>query len=234
MANKRSVMADKRSPTIGQVMRVLIVDDHSLVCRGLAAVIEGDPKLEVCGHAADVDAAMELVRTAQPNLVIVDISLKDSSGLDLIKQIRAHDAGIVMLVSSMHDESLYAERVLRAGASGYINKEEASEKVLDAIHTVLDGNIYLSTQMKQQVLLRLANALDSDDLPDNHQLSDRELQVFEQIGRGRRTCEIADILQLSVKTVETYRENIRKKLGLDTGPELVCRAVRWVVEQRLG
>jgi DNA-binding NarL/FixJ family response regulator len=227
-------MTDTKAQTTCQLTRVLIVDDHDLVRRGLAALIEGDPQLEVCGHAVDVDAAMEIVRTAKPNLIIVDISLKDSNGMDLIKQVRAYDDSILMLVSSMHDESLYAERVLRAGASGYVNKEEASDKVLDAIHTVLDGSIYLSPQIKPDVLLRLAKSSDGDDQPDINQLSDRELEVFELIGRGRRTREIADSLHLSIKTIETYRDNIKSKLKLDTGTDLICRAVRWVVEQRLG
>lgn len=227
-------MSTTKSATIRRRVRVLIVDDHELVRRGLAALLDDDPRLKVCGQADGIAAAMKIVKTAKPKVIIIDISLKDGNGLELIKQVHDYDDAILMLVSSMHDESLYAERVLRAGASGYVHKEQAAEKVLDAIHTVLDGGIVLSPRLKQDVLLRLAGERQEKDQSEMERLSDRELQVFELIGRGRTTREIAEQLKLSTKTIETYRDNIRAKLHLETGAALTCRAVRWIVEQQLG
>ncbi|MGB6041930.1 MAG: response regulator transcription factor [Pirellulales bacterium] len=223
-------MNPDQTQTVSDLTSVLIVDDHDLVRRGLAALIEADPQLEICGNAADVDTAMELVRQTSPKLIIVDISLKASNGLDLIKRVHAHDEDIKMLVSSMHDEMIHAERALKAGANGYIHKEVAAEKVLEAIHSVLEGNVYLSERMEKHVLQNLSKN-NGEVESDMSRLSDRELEVFEMIGRGMKTREIADSLHLSVKTVDTYRDTIKKKLTLDSGAELVCRAVRWVVEE---
>jgi DNA-binding NarL/FixJ family response regulator len=210
--------------------RVLIVDDHPVVREGLALLISAQPDLEVCGEAEDVASACRLLDEARPDVVVVDISLPGGGGLELIKRIRAHRPTIRMLVSSIHEEGAYAERALRAGALGYINKREATRTLLDAIRRVRDGHIYLSEQMTDRLLSRaVAGGEPAVDGSSVDSLSDRELDVFESIGRGESTREIADRLHLSGKTVETYRERIRKKLGLKTGGELARRAMEWVL-----
>jgi DNA-binding NarL/FixJ family response regulator len=214
----------------GDVTRVLIVDDHPIVRSGYTQLMAADPRLAVCGEAAYVADALQAVETARPHLLIVDLSLKDGSGLDLCKQVKATRPEIKMLVVSMHDESLFAERALRAGASGYVNKQEATETLIQAIHTVMAGRIYLSSQMTDRMLYR---AVGTDALTDEspiERLSDRELQVLEMIGRGVTTRQIAEKLFLSPKTIESYRENLKAKLHLDNSAELTRYAVQWVLE----
>lgn len=192
-------------------------------------LIDDEPDLQVVGEAGDADEAIRVLDAKQPDLMIVDLSLNGSSGLDLIKRIKSRSSESKMLVSSMFDESLYAERVLNAGTLGYVSKQEAMEKVIEAIRCVLSGRVYLSAAMSDRMLHRLA----SHQAPDRSSvetLSDRELEVFDMIGRGRTTSEIAAQLHLSVKTVETHREKIKAKLGLRSAAELYQHAVRWVLE----
>jgi DNA-binding NarL/FixJ family response regulator len=212
--------------------RVLIVDDHPLVREGLAARIASQPDLEVCGEAGDVDEALALLDATQPDLMIVDLTLKSGHGLDLIKKTRERTPNTRMLVISAHDEALFAERVLRAGAIGYVNKGEAQEMVIDAISAALRGERFVSERMTRQLV---GKAIDSSSKQSGvESLSDRELQIFELIGRGKSTRSIAEQLHLSVHTIETHRENIRAKLNVRNGTELVRYAVQWVLESRNG
>jgi len=212
--------------------RVVIVDDHPLVRRGLAKLISDQSDLELIGEASDAGEAITLIADEKPDLVVIDISLSDMSGLELIKQVKARDPDVKMLVSSMHDESLYAERALRAGAMGYVNKSEAPDKVIDAIRTVLGGNMHLSSQMTDRMLRRVAHGDDVTESTSIDTLSDRELEVFDLIGEALTTREIAERLHLSPKTVETYREHIKDKLNLKNSNELVQHAVTWKLQQQ--
>jgi len=169
------------------------------------------------------------METTTPDLAIIDLSLAGGSGIDLIEHIKARDSDILMLVASMHEESLYAERVLAAGARGYINKQEAQDKIIQAIRQVLNGKVYLSEQMTERILNNMVSS--SDDRRDINALSNRELQVFEMIGQGIATSKMATQLNLSVKTIETHQAHIKKKLNLSSAHELTHRAIRWVLEQ---
>lgn len=211
--------------------RVLIVDDHPTLRRGLVALIQDEPDLEVCGEADRADEALRLVQELGPDVVVVDLSLKQGTGLELIEQVKALDKGIKMLVASMHEESLYAERALRAGAMGYINKQETIDKLVDAIRQILRGQIYLSEQMTERVLHRVSDGEKLEDDPINR-LSNRELEVFQLIGQGLTTKQIAEKLTLSPKTVETHREKIKSKLNLKNGTEVNLHAIQWVLEHR--
>jgi DNA-binding NarL/FixJ family response regulator len=221
-------MSKPEALPVAKPARVFIVDDHPLVREGLTALFAGQPDLEVCGEADDLAPALDLVKAKKPDVVVVDVSLKSGSGIDLIKQLKARDADCKILVSSMYDESLYAERALRAGAMGYINKQEMPQKVLDAVRQVLDGKMYLSPAMTDRMLHR---AVRRDDTPASpvSALSDRELEIFQLVGRGQTTRQIANALHLSVKTVESHRENIKTKLNLTNSAELVRQAVQWVL-----
>ncbi|MGD2218050.1 MAG: response regulator transcription factor [Gemmatimonadales bacterium] len=214
------------------VARIVLVDDHALVRRGLAEMIDRESDLEVCGEAADVSEALDLIETAEPELAIVDITLKEGSGLELIKQIKLRYPAVRMLVLSMHDEKIYAERALRAGATGYLNKEEPADKVIEAVREVLAGRIYLSGQMADRILQRLVDRESDLERSPIDALSDRELEVLELIGRGLTTSQIAKELHLSRKTVDTYRENLKAKLQLSTAAELVRFAVAWTLDQK--
>ena len=219
--------AEQRSPAAGRIS-IAIVDDHPLVREGLAARISSQPDMEVCGEAADIESAMELISSTRPDLVIVDIALRDGHGLDLIKRIVAAKVECRMLVVSAYEESLFAERALRAGALGYINKQELQGKVVDALRAVLRGERYLSSAMAQRLI---AQAIGSK-VPQagTESLSDRELQIFQLIGRGKSTREIASELTVSVHTIDSHREHIRAKLDLHSGTELIQRAVQWHME----
>ena len=194
------------------VARILIVDDHPLVRTGFAQLIGDCPDLEVCGEAGDMSQALIQIEACKPDLAIIDLSLAGGSGLDLIEHIRARDKKILMLVASMHDETLYAERVLAAGARGYINKQEAQERIIQAIRQVLSGKVYLSQHMTDRLLSGMVDA--NGEKRDIDSLSNRELQVFELIGQGVATSQMAEQLNLSVKTIETHQAHIKKKLGL--------------------
>lgn len=211
--------------------RILIVDDHPAVREALALRIGRQPDMRVCGEAADIGDALQLVATARPDVAVVDISLRTGNGIDLIKRIKSRSEQVRILVWSMHSESLYAERALRSGALGYINKEEATDKIVTAIRCVLAGKVWLSDVMSQRVLQQ--NVGKGRDKPMEsavNSLADRELEVFQFIGAGLKTSEIADRLHLSVKTIETYRDRIRHKLGLSDGAKLAQFAAQWHFE----
>ncbi|MGW8311585.1 MAG: response regulator transcription factor, partial [Thiogranum sp.] len=211
--------------------RILIVDDHPLVRSGFVQLISDEPDLAVCGEAADEAQALQLVATTTPDLVIIDLSLAGGSGINLIERIKAHYGEVCMLVVSMHDESLFAERVLTAGALGYLNKQEAPSNIIRAIRRVLEGRVYLSDKLTERLLDSLTGMAKAPGQSPMQRLSNRELEVFELIGRGMTTGKIADHLQLSTKTIETHRENIKKKLGLASGQELTRRAMHWLIER---
>ncbi len=208
----------------------MLVDDHPLVRHGLSQLINGESDLVVCAEAASGEDALSLVAEQRPDLMVIDIALKGMNGVELIKRIRTRQPEVKMLVSSMHDETLYAERSLRAGARGYVNKEEAPENVIEAIRQVLGGNVFLSAAMKDRLLNVMIDGGDSVQQSPVENLSDRELEVFTLIGRGLTTREVANRLHLSVKTIETHREHIRAKLQITSSAELMRHAVEWVLE----
>jgi DNA-binding NarL/FixJ family response regulator len=214
-------------PTTGKT-RILIVDDHPIVRQGLAALMNQQSDLEVCGQAADGREAMAQIKALKPDLVTIDITLPDSTGLELMKNIKAQYPDIPLLVISMHDEALYAERVLRAGARGYIMKQEATEKVVEAIHRVLSGQVYVSDNMADQMVRSFVTSGPKGLGASVSSLSDRELEVFRLIGQGYSTRKIAEMLHLSIKTIETYRAHIKDKLGLEDAAQLLQYAVQWV------
>jgi DNA-binding NarL/FixJ family response regulator len=210
--------------------RIVIVDDHPAVREALASRIGRQPDLEVCGEAADMNEALRLVADAQPDLAVIDISLKTGSGIDLIKRIKDRNDGVRMLVWSMFSESLYAERALRAGALGYINKDQATDKIVEAIRRVLEGKVFLSDAMAEKMLHRsVGGGRKEVTRSPLDALADRELEVFHLIGQGVKTAVIAERLHLSIKTVETYRDRIRQKLDLSDGTELAHYATQWVL-----
>lgn len=213
--------------------RILIVDDHPAVREALALRINRQLDMKVCGEAADMVEALHAVDETKPDAVVIDISLKTGNGLDLIKRIKDRNDRVRMLVWSMHGESLYARRALQAGALGYINKDQATDKIVEAIRRVLTGKIWLSEAMAESLLQRAVGRKQEHavHLPTDA-LSDRELEVFRLIGEGVKTADIAQRLHLSVKTVETYRDRIRLKLDLAHGTELVRTATEWVLEHK--
>src|SRR6516165_493776 len=211
--------------------RVLIVDDHPAVREALALRIGRQPDLEVCGEAADMSDALRLIADARPDVAVVDISLKAGNGIDLIKRIKDRNDHIRMLVWSMHSESLYAERALRAGALGYINKDQATDRIVEAVRRVLAGKVWLSDAMAERMLQRAVGERRHEVTRSPlDALADRELEVFRLIGHGVKTAQIAERLHVSVKTVETYRDRIRQKLDLSDGTELAHYATQWVLE----
>jgi DNA-binding NarL/FixJ family response regulator len=212
--------------------RILLVDDHPMVRERLTEVINREADLMVCAEAEDGSQAIEAIKTRQPQLVIIDLTLKNSDGVELIKDIHSRWPALLMLVVSMHDESLYAERALRAGARGYITKQEATRSVLSAIRQVLDGQVFLSEVMRSQLLGRLTERGGASGGEPAECLADRELQVFELTGRGLNTREIAERLKIGVKTVETYRYRIREKLKLEQPRDLLRSAIAWTHQGR--
>lgn len=210
--------------------KVLIVDDHPTVREGLAWRLSQEPDLEICGEASDMAEALRLVAETKPDVAIVDITLRTGSGIDLIKRVKDRDDHVRMLVWSMHGESLYAERALRAGALGYINKEQATEKVVEAIRRVREGKVWLSDAMAERILHRSVGGHTELGQSPSEILADRELEVFGLIGQGAKTSEIAARLHLSVKTIETYRDRIRQKLNLENGSQLAAQAAQWVAQ----
>jgi DNA-binding NarL/FixJ family response regulator len=208
--------------------RIFIVDDHPVVRKGLIEFLNLEEDLVTCGESASAEEALESLPALKPDLVILDLSLKGTSGLELLKDIRIRHPDLPVLVLSMHEESLYAERVLRAGARGYIMKQEALPELKIAIRRVLDGKIYLSGRMGEQLLESFAHGARVRTGSPLERLSDREMEVFEMIGRGLETKEIAYKLHLSVKTVETHRANIKRKLDMKSSSDLVRHAMSWV------
>lgn len=212
--------------------RVLIVDDHPMMREGLAQLIDHEPDLAVCAQADTASAALQAINTHAPDLVLVDISLPDRSGLELIKDVHALKPELPLLVVSMHDETLYTERVLRAGGRGYVMKQEGGKKLMQAIRQVLGGQIYVSEKMSSRILETFSGRRGQTGHSPVERLSDREFEVFQLVGRGQGTRGIAQQLHLSVKTVEVHRANIRKKLELSSGTEVVRYAIRWVDAQQ--
>jgi DNA-binding NarL/FixJ family response regulator len=205
--------------------QILVVDDHPIVRLGIRQMLAGEPDLEVCAEAESADAAMQLLASARPDLAIVDLSLTEGTGLELIRSLRESTPTLPVLVLSMHDEALFAERVLRAGARGYIMKRQAITGLVAAIRQVLAGGIYVSEGMAQAVLERLGHEASPDNPLAN--LTDRELEVFELIGRGLSTSAIAERIGVSIKTIETYRSNIKTKLNLKDATDLIRFATTW-------
>lgn len=218
-------MTSAKSPA-----RILIVDDHPAMRDGLTTQICNQPDLAVCGEADDVVEALRLVGELNPDLVIIDISLKTGHGIDLIKQIRGRHPQTKMLVNSMYDESVYAERSLQAGALGYLNKQTARETLIVAIHNVLAGKTYLSPEMTERILRSRVGGMIEPGKSPIESLSDRELEVLTLIGQGQTTGAIATQLHLSVHTIDTYREKLKIKLNLANSAELNRYAVQWVLE----
>jgi DNA-binding NarL/FixJ family response regulator len=204
--------------------RIFLIEDHTLFREGLKRMITEEPELAICGEAANAREAMDYLERSKPDLVLLDISLPGTDGLELVKSLRAQHSTLLMMVLSMHAEELYAERVLRAGAKGYIMKQVSARELIGAIRTVLKGEIYLSPQLSTK-LLRSIVAQKGEARNELQQLSDRELEIFRLLGRGFTTGEIARSLSISVKTVESHRGNIRQKLKLGTGAELLRLAI---------
>jgi len=215
--------------SVGTEIRVLLVEDHPVVRRGMAGVIREQPDLRVCGEAANMAEAMRLLREHRPHVAVVDLGLGSGHGLELIEMIREQNKRARILVVSAQDERLYAERCLRAGAAGYLGKEASAEELIAAIRRVAAGEVALSSEMSNQLLHAMVGGAVKDVDPIST-LSNRELEVFELIGNAQTTRQIAEHLVLSPKTVETHRENIKTKLGLTNTAELTRRAVEWVLK----
>ena len=218
----------QRSPPNSDKIGVFLVDDHPLVRERLTELINREEDLFVCGEAEDAPEAMSKIESAKPGIVIADISLKSSHGLELVKDLQARLPQLPVLVFSMHDESLYAERVLRAGAKGYITKQEASKKILVAIRHILAGQIYVSEKMSARMINKMVRGRPQQGTSPVERLTDRELEVFQLIGRGQGTRRIAEELHLGIKTVESYRARIKEKLNLEDGTQLLQHAIQWV------
>ena len=212
--------------------RILVVDDHPIVRQGLSLLIDREPDLAVCGEAEEATGAMHLLASARPDVLIVDISLNGPDGLDLLKNVRITHPTLPVLILSMHEESIYAERALRAGANGYIMKQEATEKVLVAVRRILSGEMYVSDRVANKMLKHYitgAGTLRNSSIAD---LSDRELEVFRLIGDGHGTRQIAEELHLSIKTVESYQAHIKEKLSLRSARELMQHAIQWNMNEK--
>ncbi len=212
--------------------RILVVDDHPIVRQGLSLLINREADMVVCGEAEEAMGAMHVLASARPDVLILDISLNGPDGLDLLKSVRATHPALPVLILSMHDESIYAERALRAGANGYIMKQEATEKVLVAVRRILTGEIYVSDRIANRMLRHYITGsgnLRNSSIAD---LSDRELEVFRLIGEGHGTRQIAEELHLSVKTVESYQAHIKEKLSLRSARELMQHAIQWNMNEK--
>jgi DNA-binding NarL/FixJ family response regulator len=214
--------------------RVLLVDDHPIVRQGLALLIDRENDLSVCGEAGGAHSAFHAVATLRPDIVVLDISLSGPDGLDVLKEIRTKTTHLPVLILSMHDESIYAERAMRAGANGYIMKQEATEKVLIAIRRILQGEVYLSDRLTNSMLRQYVRGTARAQASPLVNLTDRELEVFRLIGEGHGTRQIADELHVSVKTIESYQAHIKDKLALKNARELLQHAIEWTVNLNSG
>ena len=223
-------MTTKRKPAKSECRKIFIVDDHPMMREGLAQLITEEGDLMVCGEADDAPQALEQMEKLQPDLAIVDITLRTTSGLELIKDLSIRAPQTAVLVISMHDESLYAERVLRAGGRGYVMKQEGGKKLMEAIRRVLSGKTYVSEKISAKILDLFAGRPTENSSPVER-LTDREFEVFRLIGQGLSTKQIAEKLHVSAKTVEVHRVNIKQKLNIGTAPELIRFAVRWMEAQ---
>jgi DNA-binding NarL/FixJ family response regulator len=221
-------MRPNRTQAKRRKARILIVDDHPIVREGLAQRIARQPGLEVCGEAEDVPGALRLIAELNPDAAVIDIGLKNGSGLDLVRRVKDRGDKVRMLVWSMYGESHFGERAIRAGALGFITKDQPAELFLEAIHCVLQGKVYLSDELAQEILRsRVGETEEVENQPLIKKLSDREMEVFRLMGLGRATREIADKMQLSPKTVETYVARIKEKLKLSNLRELLLFAAKW-------
>jgi DNA-binding NarL/FixJ family response regulator len=224
-------MTSKNGEGVSSKAKVLIVDDHPVVREGLAMHLATQPDLEVCGEAEDLPGALALLEAARPDVAIIDISLKNSNGIELIRRIKGRHDGVRILVWSMYPENLYAERALRAGAQGYLNKGQATHHVLDAVRAILQGRVYVSGGFADQLVLRVVGRKPEEGSAIDR-LSDRELEAFQHMGEGMTTESIAKKVHVSPKTVETFRSRIKEKLGISNATELIQRAAQWVVESK--
>ena len=215
-------------------IQVLIVDDHPLVREGLKALLGREADMKICGEAESATQALSLLEgmDVTPHLAVVDLSLREGNGLQLIKDIRVQHPELRVIVTSIHEEPIYAERSLRAGAMGYVHKQECSERILDAIRAVMDGRMFVSDYVSSRLLARAAHGRQALERSPVDSLSDRELQVFEMVGRGLATRKIAEALHLSPKTVDTHRQKIRDKLDLEDAAALSHFAICWVLDHR--
>ena len=215
------------SETVPQKSRVFLVDDHPLVRDGLANLLDAQDDLMVCGEAEDSIQAINRIRKARPHVALIDISLKNESGLELLKQLRSQFPHVALIVLSMHDEALYAERALRAGARGYVMKREASKIVLASIRRVLEGGVYVSGRVTSKMAKVLSSSGETASSSPVERLSDRELEIFRLLGQGRTTAQIASDLNLSVKTIQAYCARAKEKFGVTTLVDLLRAAIRW-------
>ncbi len=228
----RETMSRKEQSGTGpKRKKILLVDDHPLMRRGQADLLNREPDLEVCGEAGTAREAMEAIAKLKPDLALVDMALPDKDGLELIKDIQALHPGLPVLAMSMQDESLYAQRVLRAGGRGYVMKQEGPERLAAAIRTVLSGQVALSPRMSAKVLESMVGPSGKTGDGPEAKLTDRELEVLRLFGEGWSTEELASHLHLSAKTVDVHRGHIKEKLGLKTTPEFLRLAIRWVASQ---
>ena len=225
-------MAAERKLSVKSKRTVFVIDDHPIVREGLTQLINREPDLTVCGTAEDIYEALKAMQTLKPDIALADISLKGADGIELIKNLKIRMPALPVLVLSIHDESIYAPRALRAGARGFIMKQEATESVLLALRRVLSGEIYLSKRMANKMLQQFVGAPGTAQKFSIDRLSDRELEVFRLIGQGHGTRRIAEELRLSVKTVESYREHIKEKMTLSDASELVQHAIQWLQREK--
>jgi DNA-binding NarL/FixJ family response regulator len=212
--------------------RIFLVDDHPIVRQGIRMVIEQEADLAVCGEAESAHEAMSAIEESHPDLAVVDLTLRDSSGLELIKDLQIRCPELLVLVLSMRDEAFYAERVLRAGARGYITKEEGPGKVIEGIRNILGGQIHISERMSSKVIRKFVDGRSEEAATPVDRLTDRELEVFEMVGNGLPTREIAGRLHISPKTVDSHREHIKQKLKIDNATELLKQAIQWIQMQK--
>jgi DNA-binding NarL/FixJ family response regulator len=228
MTSPKTEVTDESS---NRKKRVLIVDDHPVFRFGLAGLITEQTRLEVCGHADSAPLALDAMRRLKPDIVLVDLSLRGTNGIELIKLMKAEEPDLPVLVISMHNEAVFGMRALKAGALGYVMKAEAMNHVAEAIFKVLQGKIYVSPEFAEKLIFKAVQSTEAGVGSPVDALSDRELEVLQQLGRGGSTRSIAEALHLSVKTIETHRAHIKEKLGLQDSEEMVKFAIDWVAQQ---
>ncbi len=220
-----------QSKKIMNRIKIFLVEDHPIFRKGLAEILNSQKNMLVCGEAEDAIQALDGIKETKPDFIIVDVSLKDSSGIELIKDIRLRHPNVLILTLSMHDETIYAERALRSGAKGYLMKQEAPETVVKAVYHILNGNIYVSDRIATRMFNKLIDGQANSENSPVDLLTDRELEVFQLIGHGLGTRQIAQKLHVSVKTIENHRAHIKEKLNLNSAIELVQHATLWVQQE---
>lgn len=218
--------------TAGRNVRILIVDDHEMIRQGLQFLIASEQDMEVCGEAEDEQQALTLFQTSKPDLVILDISLKSGSGIDVLKRLHAHDAAVPIVIQTMHDERVYGERVFRAGAVAYVNKNDPAHSLITAIRTVLAGRLYYSPAMAGYAMQRFVQGQTGINSFMLERLTDRELEVFQLLGQGLATNQIAEKLHVTRSTIDSYRQRLKTKLAIKSGHELVRYATHWTLDSR--